>query len=43
MMLSKVAFTTLTLTPITPPSATARSGSIPTTVLPFAAMNSFGA
>jgi hypothetical protein len=43
MIVLKVALTTLSFTPITWPRAFARSGSIPTTVWPFEAMNSFGA
>jgi hypothetical protein len=41
-MLSNGALTTLDLSPITLVSATARSASIPMTVLPFGAVNSFG-
>jgi len=43
MMVSNLAFTIVTLTCRTPPIAFARSASIPTTVFPFEAMNSFGA
>ncbi len=43
MMLSNVAFTTFTFSPITAPSAFARSASIPITVLPSVAKNSSGA
>ena len=43
MMLSKVAFLTSTLRPMTAPSAFIRSASIPTTVWPSDAMNSSGA
>src|SRR5439155_20705029 len=43
MMLSKVALTMLTLRPITPARAFARSASMPTTERPFGPMNSFGA
>ncbi len=43
MMLSKVAFTTLALRPITPASAFARSASMPSTVWPSLPMNSLGA
>ena len=43
MIESKVALTTLALSPIADASAFARSASMPTTVLPSEAMNSFGA
>src|SRR5215472_4699921 len=43
MIVSKVALTMLTRSPITWPSAWARSASMPTTVWPSGPMNSFGA
>ncbi len=43
MMLAKLASTTSTFTPISWPSARTRSASIPMTVRPSGAMNSFGA
>ena len=43
MMLSKVTFLTVAWSPIAWARAFARSASIPITVLPFDAMNSFGA
>ena len=42
MMVSKVAFTTLTLTPRTPAMAFPRSTSMPSTVCPSVPKNSFG-
>ena len=43
MIVSKVALTTFALSPSSGNSAWARSASIPITVCPFGAMNSFGA
>ena len=43
MIESKVAFTIFAFSPIADATAFARSASMPTTVLPSQAMNSFGA